>query len=138
MMKFFLTHYCNDYCKQLDLIHPRKKFVINSSFNFFVESYNFPLKPYDEIYKLCDLCRSPFLNGAEKLYYKKIACQETYCKDCDNKRVNSNKQGICIDCNSSFRSSEYWFMMKRTDFPVRCSKCRLENRNRMRKEKNNI
>jgi len=49
-------------------------------------------------------------------------------------RKDSMKEGKCIDCGKKFRSSEYWFKMKRTDFPVRCGECRKARRDRMRKE----
>lgn len=44
------------------------------------------------------------------------------------------KSADCIDCGKTFTSSEYWFLMKRTDFPIRCSKCRRIRRDRLRKE----
>jgi hypothetical protein len=37
-------------------------------------------------------------------------------------------------CSKSFKSSAYWFLMKKTDFPDKCSACRLANRERMRLE----
>jgi vacuole morphology and inheritance protein 14 len=134
MMKFFLTHYCNEYCKELELVHPRKKLNVGMDYEFFVDKYESPNDFYNKVYKLCDLCRAPFKIESGTLFEKKIACQEAYCIDCDNKRRSSTKEAKCVDCRSTFRSSEYWFKMKRTDFPVRCGPCRLENRNRMRKE----
>jgi len=133
MMKFFLTHCCNEYCELLELVHPRKKKKIDSSFDFFVEKYKAPRND-DETYVLCDLCRKPFLAASQLQFEKKTACQEIYCEPCDKERQETMLQEYCIDCGKSFYSSEYWFKMKRTDFPVRCSRCRLENRNRLRKE----
>jgi hypothetical protein len=37
-------------------------------------------------------------------------------------------------CGKTFKSSAYWFQMKKTDFPDKCSACRLANRERMRAE----
>lgn len=133
MMKFFMTHYCNKYCKKLNLAHPRKKVEINEKFDFFLDKYERPISN-EAVFKLCDLCRAPFKTTSDKIFNKKVASQEMYCDECDEERKSSTKSGKCIDCKSTFQSSEYWFMMKRTDFPVRCSKCRLENRNRMRLE----
>ncbi len=38
----------------------------------------------------------------------------------------------CVKCTGSFKSSEYWFKMKRTDFPELCGPCRRERRDKMR------
>lgn len=46
----------------------------------------------------------------------------------------SMKPGKCIDCGGNFNSSEYWFKMKRSDFPIRCSKCRLKRRDLLRSQ----
>lgn len=43
------------------------------------------------------------------------------------------KSGVCIVCSKPFKSSAYWFLMKKTDFPDKCSGCRLANRDRMRR-----
>ncbi len=140
MMKFFLTHYCNEYCKELNLIHPRNEAEITNSFDFFVDNFTSPKNPKDLIYKLCDLCRGPFKICASKAYQKKLASQELYCDDCDDKRRFSMKDGRCANshCGKRFASSEYWFKMKRTDFPELCSKCRAERRDKMREELNKI
>jgi hypothetical protein len=37
-------------------------------------------------------------------------------------------------CGARFKSSAYWFLMKKTDFPDKCSACRLANREKMRAE----
>jgi vacuole morphology and inheritance protein 14 len=139
MMKFFLTHYCNEYCKELKLVHPRKKLVIDDSFDFFVDNYSSPRNPDDKVYRLCDLCKGPFKLKAQIAYEKKVASQEAYCDSCDQQRKYSMKEGVCVNnsCGERFRSSEYWFKMKRTDFPDLCSKCRAERRDRMRNELNN-
>ncbi len=70
------------------------------------------------------------------VYYKKrINSQECYCDYCDNQRRNTMITGKkCCDCGEEYSYSEYWFKMKRTDPPIRCSKCRLERRNKLREE----
>jgi len=138
MMKFFMTHYCNEYCNKLHLVHPRKKMNIDvEKYDFFVDKYVSPDDPYETVFKVCDLCRKHFETTSGTVYEKKKACQEMYCESCDVQRKNTIKGGKCIDCQAAFKSSEYWFRMKRTDFPIRCSACRLANRNRMRKENEN-
>ena len=37
-------------------------------------------------------------------------------------------------CGKNFKSSAYWFLRKKTDFPDKCSGCRLANRDRMRQQ----
>jgi hypothetical protein len=42
------------------------------------------------------------------------------------------EKGWCEVCGNGFKSSAYWFKMKRTDFPVKCGGCRKEAREKMR------
>jgi hypothetical protein len=42
------------------------------------------------------------------------------------------KSGTCEVCGKGFKSSAYWFLRKKTDFPTKCSACRLANRDKMR------
>lgn len=44
------------------------------------------------------------------------------------------KRGTCVVCGKDFKSSTYWFLMKKTDFPDKCSACRLANRDLKRRE----
>ncbi len=37
-------------------------------------------------------------------------------------------------CGAGFKSSAYWFFMKKTDFPDMCCGCRLTTREKMRAE----
>eukprot|EP00825_Cyclidium_porcatum_P036758 TRINITY_DN3946_c0_g1_i1.p1 TRINITY_DN3946_c0_g1~~TRINITY_DN3946_c0_g1_i1.p1 ORF type:complete len:575 (-),score=85.89 TRINITY_DN3946_c0_g1_i1:473-2197(-) len=134
IMKFFLTHKCNQYCKKLGLITPKTDGQLPKDFNFFQQQVEYPQDPSKKISVLCDLCRQPFQIQA-KIYYDKVMnSQEKYCNSCDVKRKNTMKDGKCCDCGKSFRSSEYWFLMKRTDFPVRCSDCRRKLREKKRQD----
>lgn len=63
---------------------------------------------------ICDLCREAFQIKATTLYNKIANQEDKYCPPCDKKRVDSMKKEICEDCKKEFRSSEYWFLMKRT------------------------
>ena len=136
IIKFFFSHKCNFYCKRLGLINPKEANELPANFNFYK---NINEKPYKDetINKLCDLCRLPYLIGSIEYYNSRMQFPEIYCPSCQKRKKDTMQPGTCIDCSSSFRSSEYWFKMKRTDFPVRCSKCRLENRNKMRKDLEN-
>jgi len=42
------------------------------------------------------------------------------------------KEGICTVCTKVFKSSAYWFLMKKSDFPTTCAPCRLANREKLR------
>ena len=55
---------------------------------------------------------------------------ELWCYACKEKRDTSWKEGVCQipTCLKNFKSSAYWFKMKKTDFPTMCSKCRLADR----------
>lgn len=83
------------------------------------------IRDTDKITCLCDLCRTS-LSYMYLLYKnKRVENKEIWCDPCSLKRSQSTKKGFCIDCGASFMSSAYWFFMKKTDFPVRCSGCRL-------------
>lgn len=123
MMKFFMTHYCNKYCTQLKLIHPRKNLIIDEKFDFFIDKLERP--PYNDIiFKLCDLCRKPFHTFTNTIFYKKADCHELCCKDCYDMLYSSTTNIVCSDCKTSFSSSQYRCLMKRMDLPTKCTKCR--------------
>jgi vacuole morphology and inheritance protein 14 len=128
IIKFFLTHHCNKYCKDLNLIHPMdSKFNIDiEKFDFFVDKYEEPLNKNDDIFKLCDLCRKPFMMKSGEAFELKKKCWDCFCNDCDSKRKKSFKNGNCEKCGKFFMSSEYFYKMKRMPFPKLCMKCRQE------------
>ena len=133
IVKFFFNHKCNFYCNKLGLINPKESGDLPKEFTFYSNVLEKPYKD-ESIYKLCDLCREPYKIGSLQYFYDRNKFPEIYCPECQRKKNETMVGGNCIDCKSSFRSSEYWFKMKRTDFPVRCSRCRLENRNKLRME----
>ncbi len=128
IMKFFMSHICNSYCKHLGLIHPRKKVVINDEFNFFVDKYIPPENPEKIINKICDLCKDVYPEKAKNLYDKKKKCWESFCDKCDKKRKETFTFAVCKKCNGKFTSSAYLFMMKREPFPKHCQKCKVNDR----------
>jgi len=133
IIQFFYTHKCNKFCSYLNLLHPKDNKIINEDFDFFVESYDPPENPDEKVYKLCSLCRQPFLILKRQIYSNKINCFDTFCDYCEDQRNKTLKyKNICIDCKKMFTYSEYWFKMNRCAFPVRCSLCRLKYRNQLR------
>lgn len=93
IVKFFLTHRCNKYCKALGLLHPNQsdKTIDIENFDFFVDKYEDPSSPDEMIYKLCDLCRKPFEMKSGDAFEIKKKSWECFCPDCDDKRKNSFK-----------------------------------------------
>lgn len=128
IMKFFMSHICNSYCKHLELIHPRNKKIIDSEYNFFIDKFIPPNDPNKEVSKLCDLCKLPFKIKAKDLYDKKKKCWESFCNDCESKRKASFTEGKCVKCHFKFTSSAYLYQMKREEFPKTCQKCKIDTR----------
>ena len=135
IMKFFMSHICNGYCKQLELIHPRRYFEINKDYQFFVDKF---IPPADDLVvsKICDLCLKPYKTKAKELYDKKKKCWDSFCDLCEVKRKETFTEGKCIKCHWKFKSSAYLFNMKREQFPKTCQKCKIDDRIVERKEFN--
>jgi hypothetical protein len=134
MVKFFMSHSCNSYCKKLELIHPRTSINIDKNYNFFVDKYICPDQPDKLVYKLCDLCKKPYQKKAIDLYELKKKCWEGFCDDCDYKRKNSFQGGKCSICFKFYKSSAFVYKMRRQSFPDKCQKCTQENRIHLRNE----
>ena len=133
MMKYFMTHNCNKYCKQMELIHPKNRFTIDKEYKFFVDKY-IPPSNNLKIFTLCDICRDPYKANAINLYNNKKKCWENFCESCNTKRKNSFKGATCTLCKTFFKSSSYIYKMKRVSFPDKCMKCKQLDTNDMRKE----
>ncbi|KAL4478423.1 hypothetical protein ABPG74_006658 [Tetrahymena malaccensis] len=133
MFKFFLSHQCNKYCQNLNLVHPNIT-EIPKNLKFFNNILTKPLDPKKQVFCMCDLCKVPFQTTAGYLYNKREQCFEKYCPSCDQKRQATLKSASCTSCKTTFKSSTYWFLMKRTDFPELCGPCRKLRRERMRAE----
>ena len=135
MLMFFNTHQCNEHCASLGLVNPRLTKILPSDF-VLIKNPDEDKQVYsqDAVHKLCDLCRKPFQTTYEHYVSQRSQGFELWCDDCTTKRNDSMKKGKCVMCSKEFKSSAYWFLMKKTDFPDKCSACRLANRDRMRKE----
>ena len=84
--------------------------------------------PDTKIHKLCDLCRNPFQTTYGHYIGQRKVGWELWCDTCTVKRDSTLKTGKCIICGLTFKSSEYWFLMKKADFPDKCCACRLADR----------
>ena len=74
MIKFFITHNCNKYCKELGLLHPKDHNSLPNDFPFFIDKFIKPAKNV-ELNKICELCNSKFIIGSQKYYEKKNGIQ---------------------------------------------------------------
>jgi hypothetical protein len=134
IMKFFMSHNCNSYCRKLDLIHPKNVAKIDKDYQFFVDKYISPENPHMSIYKLCSLCKGAYQTNALDAYNLKKKCWEGFCNSCDEKRKKSFKGATCSLCQKFFKSSAYVYKMKRNEFPDKCQKCTQDDRNRLRED----
>ena len=136
IMMFFNTHHCNEHCQKLGLLNPRLTESIPSNFKLIAElsKEEMSMPENTPVHKLCDLCRDPFETTFKHYVTQRNQCFELWCKPCTKKRDQTVRPGTCKICNKVFKSSGYWFLRKRADFPVLCSMCRLDDRDRMRKE----
>jgi hypothetical protein len=132
MVKFFMSHTCNSYCKKLELVHPRKSIKIDKDYNFFVDKFISPDMPDLLVYKLCDLCKKPYQKKAIDLYELKKKCWEGFCDNCDDNRKKNFQGGKCSICMKFFKSSAYVYKMRRQSFPDKCQKCTQDHRIKLR------
>ena len=134
MLMFFNTHQCNDHCEKLGLLNPRLNDKLPTGFKLIAEPSleEIQMPGNTIVHKLCDLCRKPFETNFAHYVKKRNDNFELWCPDCTKKRDETFKSARCEVCTAPFKSSAYWFQMKKTDFPTKCSKCRLANRERMR------
>ncbi len=133
MLMFFNTHECNEHCRALGLVNPRTQSEIPSNFQLISNPEDeMILYPSKIINKLCDLCRCPFKTTYGHYCTQREKEWELWCDSCTQKRDETMKEGICTVCTKVFKSSAYWFLMKKSDFPTTCAPCRLANREKLR------
>jgi len=107
ILEFFSSHVCNDICKYLGLVHPRKKknpIEINEQFY----SRKYVIK-----YKLCKCCSIPI---------RKMN-NENYCCKCTCEKIKTIRKKVCQDCHALFDYSFYEYNSELINYPIRCKKC---------------
>ena len=60
MLMFFNTHECNEHCKNLGLINPRKTGKVSDDDFELIKDIDYEAHPSYHVHKLCDLCKDPF------------------------------------------------------------------------------
>jgi len=135
MLMFFSTHQCNDHCRSLGLLNPRLESKLPLNFKLIADpEEGKTISSNEKINKLCDLCRKPFQTTYGHYCSQREKCWEIWCNTCTKKRDESLKTANCKVCGKPFKSSAYWFLIKKSDFPDKCCPCRLDEREKMRAE----
>ena len=107
ILEFFSSHVCNDICKYLGLVHPRKK-----KNNIEIEEQFFS-KKYLLKYNLCKCCSIPI---------RKIE-NEYYCCKCICEKIKTIRKKVCQGCHSIFDYSIYDYNSLLINYPEKCKKC---------------
>ena len=108
ILKFFSNHVCNDICKYLDLVHPRKKaHQIEINEHFFS-------KKFHPQYILCKCCSIPIRKYSNDKYCCKCACE----------KLRSLKKKICEECHQLFDCFVYEYNSNLINHPLKCKNCR--------------
>ena len=106
ILEFFASHICDNNCKKLGLIHPRKKnkgIVVEES--FFSDKY------LTETI-LCNCCSIPVAIN-----------NENSCPVCNTHINSSKRKKICSSCHANFEYNTYYYNCQLKDKPLNCTKC---------------
>ena len=104
-LEFFSTHICNNTCKKLGLVHPRKKININVDETFF-SGKNVANA------LLCKCCSLP-IRKSDMLLCCICSCQE----------IRTKTKAVCSVCNTPFIYSSYINNCQLNPTPDKCEKC---------------
>ena len=109
ILEFFSSHICDNTCRALELVHPRKKrnpFEINEQF--------YSNKYLTDI-KLCECCSLPITTPNNN--------DDATCQFCSCKEISTKYKATCIECKNEFFYSTYLFNSKLINYPQKCLKC---------------
>ena len=111
ILKFFSNHFCNNYCKYLNLVHPRKKAnQIEINELFFSRKYN-------TNYTLCKCCSIPLRRYTNDIY----------CCRCSCEKIKSLKRLVCEKCHQLFDCYSYVYNSNLINCPSKCNNCQKPN-----------
>ena len=111
ILKFFSNHFCNNICKYLNLVHPRKKanqLEINEL--FFSKKYN-------THYILCKCCSIPLRKFSNDIYCCRCICE----------KMKSLKRMTCTECHQLFDCYTYVYNSNLINYPTKCNNCQKQN-----------
>ena len=115
IIEFFASHVCDNNCRKLGLLHPRKKEQkkeedkINNLFYFkFITNI-----------RLCPCCSLPIA----KPNYDSENNNMTLCDYCAQLEVRKMRKGLCKECQSTFMYSSYYYNSALENYPVICKQC---------------
>ena len=107
ILEFFSGHVCSDICKNLGLVHPRKKKnIIQIDEQFFSRKYLI-------CYKLCKCCSLPIRNIKD----------QNYCCKCSCEKIKTIRKKVCEECHALFDYSYYEYNSELINYPKKCKKC---------------
>ena len=109
ILEFFASHICDNTCKTLELVHPRKK---NSPITISEKFYS---NKYLTDIKLCECCSAPISIKDKN--------RSLNCKFCSCKEITTKYKAVCSECQQPFFYSTYVYNCKLINFPNRCPKC---------------
>jgi len=109
ILEFFSSHICDNTCKMIGLIHPRKK---NTPIQIDEDFYS---KKYLTEVCLCKCCSVPITIRDEK--------KDKICGFCSCNETLAKYRIVCSECNNPFYFSKYVFNCNLTNYPNKCSKC---------------
>ena len=109
ILEFFASHVCDNTCKVLELVHPRKK---NNPIEIDEKFYS---HKYLTDIKLCECCSGPI---RVKTYDKNLSC-----KYCSSKKVSTKYKAVCTECHNPFFYSTFTYNCRLTNYPNKCPKC---------------
>ena len=111
ILEFFSSHICNNTCKTLNLIHPRKKSELIIDEEFWSQKYLTDVK-------LCECCEVPiFLDNIKNREQSKC------CDICECKEIATKYKEICTKCLNVFYYSTHVSNCNLRKYPEYCEKC---------------
>lgn len=136
ILKFFMSHKCNKYCRDLNLVHPNSCETVDPKYSFYdvIKENPRPRNMNTCINKLCDLCKTPYSTTTGKFYNARVKKAPNWCQNCQNENRRTKHIGTCVECKADIRQSMHWYKMMRHDPHERCYPCRVELRAKLRKE----
>ena len=108
IMKFFISHYCNEICHKLKLYNPKRV-----KKNEDIKSDFFSRDKITDT-KLCECCKIP------------MTSRDKCCQYCNKKILDTQINCKCEKCGNNFIFSLYYYNMKMICIPNKCQNCTFQ------------